>query len=319
MHDNLYDMIIIGGGVSGLGAAIYAGRFQMKTLVLTKEQGGTIILTNEIANYPGFSNISGMELADNIQKHAEDYDVEFQTKAVTKIKKCDEGCYMVFTGENEHFHTKTIVFATGTEWRKLQIPGEEEYFGKGVHYCALCDGPFYKDKVVAIVGGADSAAKEALLLSEYAKKVYVIHRGDTIRAEPINTTKILNNDKIELISNMNVTEIHGDKFVNKIVLDKDFNGSKDFKLNGLFIAIGHIPLTDLAKDIGVELNQKNEIIIDRNSQTNLKGVYAAGDVTDTSFKQAITGVGEGVTAAYNAYHYINKEEIICACNDELYE
>lgn len=310
-----YDTVIIGGGVAGFGAAIYAGRFQIKTALIGEKMGGTIILTNDIANYPGFKQITGMDLADKLEDHVKDYDVELIQKKVTEIKKCKEGCFKVFTGKG-HLHTKTIIFATGTIWRKLNVPGEKEFTSKGVHYCALCDGAMYKDKIICVVGGSDSAAKEALLLAGYGKKVYIIYRKEKIRAEPINLKRVEENKKIEIINNTNVTEIKGDKFVNGIVLDKPYKGSKEFKLDALFVEIGHIPISDLASSIGVKLNEKKEIIIDREGSTNLKGVYAAGDVASNKFKQAITGVAEGVTAAYSAYHYVNENEVICYCDEE---
>ncbi len=315
MAEEMHDLVIIGGGVAGLGAALYAGRFQMKTVIVAEKSGGTIILTDDIANYPGFNKISGIDLADKLTNHVKDYDVKIVEKKVTKVKKCKEGCFKVFTGK-EHLHTKTIIFATGTEWRKLNVPGEKEFTGKGVHYCALCDGAFYKEKIIGVVGGSDSAAKEALLLAGYGKKVYIIYRKEKIRAEPINYKRVMDNKKIEIMNNTNVTEIKGDKFVNGAVLDKPYKGNKEFKLDALFVEIGHIPLSSLAKDVGVKLNDKNEIIIDREAKTNLKGIFAAGDVVDTTFKQAITGVAEGVTAAYSVYHYVNENEIICSCDDE---
>jgi len=315
MAENMYDLVIIGGGVAGLGAAVYAGRFQIKTAVIAENLGGTILLTNDIANYPGFRQITGMDLADKLKEHVKDYNVEIIEKKATKIEKCKEGCFKVFTGE-KHYHTKTIIFATGTEWRKLNVPGEKEFTGKGVHYCALCDGAFYQNKIIGVVGGSDSAAKEALLLTEYGKKVYIIYRKEKIRAEPINLERLNKNKKIEIINNTNVTEIKGDKFVKSVVLDKAYKGSKELKLDALFIDIGHIPLSSLAKDIGVKLNDKSEIIIGREAKTNVKGIFAAGDVVDTKFKQAITGVAEGVTAAYSTYHYISENEIICGCGDK---
>ncbi len=315
MAENMYDIVIIGGGVSGLSAAIYAGRFMMKTAVIAEKLGGTIVLTDDIANYPGFNRITGLELGDKIQGHVKDYDVEIIEKKVTKVERCKEGCFKVFTGD-EYLHTKTIIFATGTEWRKLNVPGEKEFTGKGVHYCALCDGLFYKDKIIGIVGGSDSAAKEALLLAEYGKKIYLIYRGERIRPEPINLKQVMENETIEVINDTNVIEIKGDEFVTGVVFDNPYKGSNEFKLDALFIEIGHAPLSGLAKKIGVTLNEKDEILIDREAKTNIEGVFAAGDVVDTKFKQAITGVAEGVTAAYSAYHYVNETELICICEDE---
>ncbi|MAG22428.1 MAG: hypothetical protein CL943_03965 [Candidatus Diapherotrites archaeon] len=313
MTEEVFDTIIIGGGVAGLGAAVYCGRFQMKTLILTEKKGGTIILTKDIGNYPGFKNITGMELAKKLEEHVKEYGVEIQTGKVTKVEsdKVEGNCFKVFVGEKS-FLTKTIIFATGTEWKKLKVPGEEEFTAKGVHYCALCDGAIYKDKVIGVVGGSDSAAKEALLLTEYGKKVFIIYRKEEIRAEPINYERVKENKKIEIINNTNVVEIKGNKTVTGIVLDKPYNGSKEFKLDALFVEIGHIPLSNLAKDLGLDLNDKHEIKVDRDSKTNINGVFAAGDVVDTRFKQAITGVGEGVQAAFSAYQYINNNKLTSA-------
>jgi thioredoxin reductase (NADPH) len=183
-----------------------------------------------------------------------------------------------------------------------------------VHYCALCDGPLYKGKILGVAGGSDSAVKEALQLTDYAKKVYIIYRKDTLRAEPINMERLKKNDKVEAIYNTNVKEIKGEKFVNKVILDKEYNGSKELALDGLFIEIGHIPQTKMAEKIGVKVNDKKEIILDRHGNTNVKGVFACGDLVDSSFKQAITGAAEGVIAAYNAYTCINK-----GCKIEHYD
>ena len=187
----------------------------------------------------------------------------------------------------------------------MKVPGSKEFANKGVQYCALCDGPLYKNKIVAVVGGSDSAAKDALLLSEHAKKVYMIYRGKEIHPEPINFERVKKNKKIEVINNMNVKEIKGDKFVTNIVLDKTYKKSSELKLNGVFVAIGHIILSDLAKKLKVKLNKAGEIKIDHmTSETNVKGIFSAGDVTDKQFKQLITGVADGCTAAYSAYEYL---------------
>ncbi len=315
MHKWIYDTVIIGAGVAGLAAAVYTGRFQMKTALVGEALGGTIILTNDVANYPGFGQITGMDLAEKLQAHANDYEVEIIEKVVTKIEKCPEGCFKVFI-DNEYLHPRSIIFATGTKWRKLGVPGETEFANKGVHYCALCDGPLYKDKVIGVAGGSDSAAKEALLLAEYGKSVYIIYRKEKIRPEPINLERVINHKKIQIINNTNVTRVNGDTFLSSITLDKPYKGSTQFKLDALFVEIGHIPLSGLAQEIGVEVNEKGEIKIDRDAKTNIAGVFAAGDVVDTTFKQAITGVAQGTTAAYSAYHYVNEHEHICCYNDE---
>ncbi|MEA2038141.1 MAG: FAD-dependent oxidoreductase [Nanoarchaeota archaeon] len=310
----MYDLIIIGGGVAGFSAALYAGRFQLKTLVISEKTGGTLILAGDVSNYPGFESISGLELFDNVKNHAQKYGVEVVEKKVEKLENCDY-CFKVSVNDKT-FKTKTIIFATGTEWRKLKVPGEKEFANKGVHYCALCDGAFYKDKVIAVVGGSDSASKEALLLTEYAKKVYIIYRKDNIRAEPINLKRVMENKKIEIINKTNVTKVKGDKFVNGVLLDKEYNGSKELKLDATFISIGHIPISKLAESIDVKRNEKGEIITDEDSATNIKGVFACGDVVDSKFKQAITGAAEGVIAAYNVYQYITNEVPVCGCSGD---
>ncbi|MBI2650004.1 FAD-dependent oxidoreductase [Candidatus Woesearchaeota archaeon] len=315
MPNNMYDTIIIGAGCAGLGAAMYAGRLNMKTLMIGDNIGGTITLTDVVENYPGFVRLTGQELADNLRKHAEDYNIEKAEAKVNKIR-IEHGCFFVETNENKTYQSKTIIFATGTEWRKLNVPGEKEFANKGVHYCALCDGAIYKGRVAAVVGGGDSAAKEALLMSQFAGKVYVLVRGDKLRGEPINNDRVDKNQKIEVLTNVNVKEIIGNKIVNGIVFDKPFNGSATLKLDAVFVAIGHIALSQLAKDVGVKTNEKGEIIIDRESRTNMPGFFAAGDVTDTHFKQAITGVSEGVTAVYSAYTYVNENEFICPIGNE---
>ncbi|RMD45457.1 thioredoxin reductase [Candidatus Pacearchaeota archaeon] len=299
------DVLIIGSGVSGLAAAMYSGRFDLKTIVVGDTPGGVITLTNEISNYPGFKNLTGTELADKIREHALEYGVEIFTDKITKVS----GSYGNFISESSdsRFLSKTVIFATGTKARKLNVPGEDDFFGRGVHTCALCDGPFYKDKTVAVVGGSDSAAKEALLLTEYAKKVYIIYRGEKIHPEPINEKRVKENQKIEIITNTNIVEIKGEKNVSRVVLDREYNGDNELKLDGLFIEIGHIPLSYVAEQMGVLLNEKNEIKINRNSETNIEGVFAAGDVVDSAFKQAITGVAEGVTAAWSAYQLISSK------------
>ncbi|MEK6932867.1 MAG: FAD-dependent oxidoreductase [Nanoarchaeota archaeon] len=318
-----YDIIIIGAGVTGLASAMYSGRLGLKTLVIGTNSsnelpiGGVITLTEVVENYPGFIKLTGPELAEKMRKHALDYKdkVEIKEDLVVDIKK-HEDCFEVFT-KNKKYLSKTILFATGTKWRKLQMKGALKYESKGVHYCALCDAAIFKNKIVAVIGGSDSAAKEALLLSEYAKKVYIIYRGEKIKPEPINNDRIKKNKKITVITKTNVIEIKGDKFVNKVILDNKFQGKNEIKLNGIFGAIGSDPLSELAKKIGVKINYKKEIIINHeNSETNIKGVFAAGDVADKEFKQAITGVAEGVTASHSAYKYVNENNLICTMNDE---
>ncbi len=315
----LYDVVIIGGGVTGFGAAMYAGRLALKTAVFSELNGGVIITTDDVSNYPGFKKLTGLELAEKIIEHAKDYNIDIVEEKAESVGKAGKNVFEV-KGSSRTAHTKTIIFATGTKHKKLNIPGEEEFANRGIHSCALCDGAFYKDKIVCVVGGSDSAAKEALVLTQFAKKTYIIYRGEKIRPEPVNGVKVdakVKEGKIEIINFTNIKEIKGDKKVTSVILDKPYEGSNEMKMDGVFVAIGHIPLSDLAKSIGVQLNQKNEIVINREAKTNISGVYAAGDVVDTKFKQAITGVAEGVLAAYSAYEYVNEgNEFVLPCGDE---
>lgn len=307
-----FDFIIIGAGVAGLAAGMYGARLGMKTLVLGASHGselpigGVITTTNIMENYPGFIAISGREFAEKIQKHAQSYDlVTIKQEKAEKVEK-KSGKFLVKTKKGEYFG-KAILFATGTKWKQLEVPGGAEFKNRGIAYCALCDAPLFKNKTVAVVGGSDSAAKDALVLAEHAKKVYIIYRREKIRAEPINLERIKKNKKIEIINNANVTEVRGDEFVKSVLLDRDYNGKKELSLDGIFVAIGHVVLSELAKSLGVETNEKGEIIINHNTcETNVHGVFAAGDVADKHFKQAITGVAEGCTAAYSAFEHIQK-------------
>jgi thioredoxin reductase (NADPH) len=308
-----FDFIILGAGVAGLAAGMYSARLGMKTLVLGTSHGsempvgGVITTTNIVENYPGFTKITGSELAENIKKHAQSYEkVTIWEEKAEKVEK-KAGKFLVKTEKGEYFG-KAILFATGTKWKKLEVNGSEKFENRGIAYCALCDAPLFKNKTVAVVGGSDSAAKDALVLAEHAKKVYIIYRKETIRAEPINLERIKKNNKIEIINNANVTEIKGGEFVKSVLLDRDYNGKKELALDGVFVAIGHIVLSDLAKSLGVKTNEKGEIVINHKTcETNVAGVFAAGDVADKHFKQAITGVAEGCTAAYSAFEFVQKD------------
>jgi thioredoxin reductase (NADPH) len=315
MKKNNYDFVVLGAGGTGLAAAMYAARLGLKTIVLGHTYGtefpvgGVITTTDIVENYPGFMRISGPDLAKNIEEHARSYKlVTIKSERAVEIKKI-KNSFHVKTDKSQ-YTAKTVLFATGTKWRKLDIHGSREFENKGISYCALCDAPLFRNKVVAVVGGSDSAAKDALLLSKYAKKVYMIYRGNEIHPEPINHERIKANKKIEIINNTNVVRINGKDFVKSVSLDKTYKGSKELKMDGIFVSIGHIILSDLAKPLGVGLNKNGEIKINHmTSETNVRGIFAAGDVTDKQFKQLITGVADGCTAAYSAYEHITKKKL----------
>ena len=301
--EKTYDLIVLGGGPTAIGCAIYAARFALDVLVIGKIFGGLIATTHLVENYPGITSTSGQGLMDMFKDHMNSLSIPYITDEIRSIENADE--HFILHSFFQKFKAKSVVIATGSERKKLGIPGEEDFAGRGVSYCATCDGPFYKDKTVCVVGGSDSAAKEALFLSQNVKKVYIIYRGEEIRAEPINKKRVEENRKIEIIYRTNIVEIKGDNTVKSVIFD---NGT-EFEVDGVFIEVGSIPNSDLAKRIGVKTNEKNEIIINRKSETNIPGVFAAGDVADAPFKQAITGVAEGVVAAYSAFDHIKEMNI----------
>lgn len=301
-----FDVIIVGGGAAGYPAAVYSGRFGLKTLVVAGERGGLLKTTHIVENYPGFIRLSGPEIMSHLESHVKDYQVPIIDEWVQSLEK--KGKLFIVKTDEHSFKAKTVIMATGTKHKKLGIRGEEELYGKGVSYCATCDGPLFKGKTIGVVGGSDSAAKEALLLSEYGK-VYIIYRKETIRPEPINLERVekkIKEGKIEIINNTNVLEINGDRLISHVILDKPYKNSKELKLGGIFIAIGHVPQSHLAKHIGVKLDEKEEIMINKLSETSIPGFFAAGDVVNTPWKQAIIGAAEGCMAAYSAYEYIGK-------------
>jgi thioredoxin reductase (NADPH) len=249
-----------------------------------------------------------MEFVDAFVKHAKMYKISIKEEEVLDVTKKGD----LFSVKTHHgtYVGRTLLFATGTEHKKLGVPGETKFVSKGVSYCAVCDGPLFKDKIVGVVGGSDSAAKEALFLARYAKKVYIIYRREKIRAEPVTTAQVEKEKKIEIIPNAVVTEIKGEQFVTSAMLEYvNTKKQRELALDGLFIEIGGVPGSSLAAKLGAALNERGEIVIGRSSQTNVPGVFAAGDVTNGEYKQAITAAAEGVVAAYSAYKYVKQATI----------
>lgn len=300
--EKTFELAIVGGGVSGLAGAMYAGRLGLATVVFSGTPGGTVMLTDKIENYPGFQSISGRELAEKMQRHAEAYsDVKIVEENVEKAERTKTGSFKLTLKDGACVQAKALLIATGTKWRKLGAPGEVEHAGKGVHYCALCDGYYYKGKRVAVVGGGDSAVKEALQLSQLAAEVTLVARGKSLRAEPVNLKALENRKNVKIMTGVEVAEITGDgSKVSGIVL-KD---GRTLPAEGVFVAVGHEPLSQLAASLGVKLNARKEVNVDRNAATNVPGVFAAGDVTDSPFKQAVTGAAQAVTAAHSAFEYL---------------
>ena len=293
-----YDIVIIGAGPAGLTAGIYAGRQGTKTLILDKGiTGGTGLEVPLMENYPGFELIDGMSLIAKTKKQTEKNAEIKEMEGVEAIEKVKDG-FNIKTSKSSYF-TKSIIIATGTQHRLLRVPGEEKFKGRGVSYCATCDGLFFKDKDVLIIGGGNSAVQEAIFLNNIGCNVTLVHRRDELRAEGFLQNK-LKEKNIPVIWNSTVKEIKGEQMVESIVLSDSDGNIQEIEVQGIFIAIGDFPLSQIAKDLGVELNSHGQIITDKTQRTNIKNVYAAGDVTG-GVKQWIVSCGEGAVAATYAY------------------
>ena len=296
-----YDLIIIGAGPAGLTAAVYAARYKINFLIIGKMSGGLMGEAYEICNFPSYNRVNGVELMKKMINHVNDLGVEIKSEEVLDIKK--KGKEFEIKTNKEIYPAKKIIIATGSERRKLGINREKELTGKGISYCATCDAPFYKDKVVGVAGGSDAALTAALLLSKFTKKVYIIYRKNKFfRGDNIWIEEVKRNKKIESLFNSTITRLIGKDKLEEI----EINGKKKLKLNGLFVEIGGMPNIELAKNIGVKIG-KNQIITDKQQKTNIKGFFAAGDVTDNPLKQIVTACGEGATAANSIYRELMKE------------
>jgi len=299
MDGNTYDLIIVGGGPAGLTAAVYAGRYLLTTLVIGEIEGGTISEAYEVCNFPTYKSISGMELAGKMVEQVRSLGVEVEYGRVEKIKKDDE--FSVETSDSIH-KAKKIILAVGRRKRLLNVKGEKEFLGKGVSYCATCDASFFRDSVVAVVGGSDAALTAALLLSEYARKVYIVYRKSKFfRAEPAWIKQVEEDEKIEPVFNSNIKEIKGLKSVGKIILES----GKKLDVNGVFIEIGYVPDTTLPEQLKIKM-ENGYVVVDEKQGTSVEGVYAAGDATNNPLKQAVTASAEGAIAATSAYEQIKR-------------
>ena len=296
-----YDIIIIGGGPSGLAAGLYAARRNLKTLILSEMLGGQMSYAPSVENYPGTEPTPGLKLAEKMRAQAEKFGCEFKSAKVVSLDLKNE-TKKVKTPEKE-YSTKAVIIATGSHYRKLEAEGEDKFIGRGVSYCATCDGPLFKNKKVAVIGGSDTAVRSAIYLSEMASETFLIHRRDELRAEEVNQKK-LKKSKVKIIWNSVVDKIEGDKLVKRIIIkDVNTNKTKGLAIDGVFIEIGEIPTTEIVKAAGIEVNDKNFIKVNQNFETNLPGVFASGDVTG-SFAQIIVAAAEGAEAATNAYLYL---------------
>jgi thioredoxin reductase (NADPH) len=301
-----YDVIIVGGACAGLSAAIYTSRRALKTLVLTKDIGGQIAITTEVENYPGTGTIMGPELASKFKEQAESSGAEIQYGEVTGLEKTDKE-FKVQSSLGE-FTAPVVILSFGLQHRTLNVPGEKELTGKGVAYCATCDGPFFKNKIVGVVGGGNAAFDAADYLADLCEKVYVFNRTDKYRAEQAMIDELKARKNVEIMNFTEVAEFKGEQKLEKVVLENNQTKEKqDLELAGVFIEIGYVTKTEFLKDL-VDLDEKGYIKVDNEGRTSLSGLYAAGDVTTIPFKQAVISAGEGAKAALSAAKYIKENK-----------
>lgn len=303
---DLYDVIIIGGASAGLTAAIYASRRAMKTLVLTKDIGGQLSTTPDVENYPGYEFIEGWTLSDKFKKQAEKFGAEVKFAEVSSVNQDGDNFKLEAGGET--YMAKTVILAFGKTPRNLDVPGEWEFRGKGVSYCATCDMPFFKSKTVAVIGGGNSALDAAIYGSQIAEKIYLVHRRDQYRGEQVLIDRMLSTPNIEPIYNAVAKEVKGDAVVKSLVLSDVVTGEeKEIEVDGVFVEIGYIVKAEFVEHL-VDKTEKNEIITDSHQMTKTPGLFAAGDLTTSTFKQAVVSAGEGCIAALAAYEYLMKKE-----------
>jgi len=315
----IYDLIIIGGGPAGITAGIYAARQKINTLLITKSFGGQVVRKAvAIENYPGFEEISGMELIKKLEKHLRKFtllnsrkanltgQVDIEKDEVTKLKKIGNH-FFVQTRSKNRFQSKAVIVASGADPRPLEVPGEKEFIGKGVSYCTTCDAPLFVNKTVAVIGGGNAGFEAAIFLSLIAKKIYILEYGKKVGADEINQERVKKTKKVEIITNTALKRIRGNQFVNSLIYqDRKTRKSITLPVEGIFVEVGSQPATSFVKGL-VDFNEKDEIIVNpKTGETRIPGLFAAGDIDDVPYKQIVIAAGEGTKAALSAYNYLQK-------------
>lgn len=303
----VYDLIIVGGGPAGITAGIYAARQKLNTLLITKSFGGQVARKAvAIENYPGFEEISGMELIQKFEKHLRKYKIDIERDSITKIKKIGKN-FFVWTKSKNQFQARAVIIASGADPRPLEVPGEKKFIGRGVSYCSICDGPLFSNKTVAVIGGGNAGFEAAIFLSKFVKKIYILEYAPKVGADETNQERVKKTRKTEVITSAALKQIKGKEFVDSIVYQNRKTGKNiTLPLEGVFVEIGSQPATSFIKGL-VDFNEKDEIKINpRNNQTKTPGLFAAGDVTDVKDKQIIIAAGEGAKAALSVYEYLQK-------------
>jgi thioredoxin reductase (NADPH) len=299
-----HDVIIVGGGPAGLAAALYTARMNLKTVVLDRGPlGGQLLNTELVEDYPGFDSILGADLAVKMGDHARKFGVEIRDFEPVKEIDVEDGFKVVRLESGEELRAPALIMAAGGLPRYLQVPGEKEFWGRGVSYCAVCDGAFFKGEELAVIGGGDAAVEEGEFLTRYASKVYILHRRSELRAQPILVERAMSNPKIEFVFDAQVKEIAGDKKVH-VVRYEQHGAPKELRVGGVFIFIGFVPNSSLLK-VHVDHDAAGYLLTDRNMQTSVEGIWAVGDVRAQLTKQIATAVGDGTTAAVAASAYLS--------------
>jgi len=307
MKENYFDIIIVGGGAAGLTAGIYTSRAKMKTLILNEGAvGGQMVLTHEIANYPGVENINGFQLARIMKTQAKTFGCKIKSNLKVTKMELDSSAKSIEVNNKTTFTSKAVILASGGRARNLGVPGEKDFQGNGISYCATCDGDFFQDKEIIVVGGGNSALEEAVSLTAYASKVTIVHEFNHFQAYPSAVEEVKKNEKINFIMESTVSEFKGNGSLDIAVITHiPTDTSKEMKIDGTFIFIGYVPNTEPFEGL-IELNEHKEIITDSALQTSFNGVFAAGDCLAKRYRQVTTAVADGTIAALGAIEYVNK-------------
>ncbi|MEN2467813.1 thioredoxin-disulfide reductase [Ornithinibacillus sp. JPR2-1] len=307
-EEKIYDLIIAGAGPAGMTAALYASRANLDTLMIERGiPGGQMANTEDVENYPGYDHILGPDLSNKMFEHAKKFGAEYAYGDIKSVE--DQGDFKIIHAGSKQFKTKALIIATGAQYKKLGIPGEEELGGRGVSYCAVCDGAFFKERELIVVGGGDSAVEEGVYLTKFASKVTIIHRREELRAQKILQQRAFDNDKVDFIWNTTVEKINGpDGKVSSVTL-KDVHTGEEYEkpADGVFVYIGMVPLSEPFKTLGIT-NEEGYIVTNYNMETSIPGIYAAGDIRDKKLRQIVTATGDGSIAAQAAQAYIEELE-----------
>ena len=309
--NKIYDIAIIGSGPAGFAASIYASRYKLSNIVFGKLMGGTITEAHKVCNYPGVKDISGLELGMNFYNQAKELGGEYKAEHIIDIQTKDNVFFLTTEG-NTQYIAKTVILGIGTNRNKLNLKNEDYYLGKGLSYCATCDAMFYKGKTVAVIGGSNASTMAASMLSDIAKKVYIIYRGTELRGEPLWVDEVTKKENIEIIFTTIVIGLEGEKKLEKIKLSRAYNGSEYLDVDGAFVEIGSVPNVDLATKLGIELDEKKYLKVGNDQSTSVEGVWAAGDCTSGSnrFRQVVTATAEGAVAANSIFSYIKRGQSV---------